>query len=290
MKKYVLVTESGSDMPVELVKQYGIKVVPMHVQFAGKSYADGEIAAEYMLECCEKNNIMPTTSASTPFDFEETYKCIREENPDAVIIHIAYAAKTTCSYQNAIIAEEGYSGIYHVDTGHVSLGLGTVVLKAARYIEKNLDVEPKDLVRKIKQIACNLKCHFIPEDLKYLKAGGRCSNAQQLAAKLLSLKPLIEMIDGKLLATKKFRGRMESVCKKVVDNFFENASIDMNEICIAISPGVSENTKRTIENSVKEHGAKKIQWFYTGCVISTHMGPGGFGIAGMGLKINTENF
>lgn len=281
MKKYVLITESGSDMPIELVNQYGIKVVPMHVQFAGKSYADGEIPAEFMLKCCEKNNIMPTTSASTPFDFEKTYKCIREENPEAVIIHIAYAAKTTCAYQNAIIAEEGYSGIYHVDTGHVSLGLGTVVLRAARYIEKNPDVEPKELIRKIKQIAGNLKCHFIPEDLKYLKAGGRCSNAQQLAAKLLNLKPLIEMMDGKLLATKKFRGRMESVCKKVVDNFFETASIDMNEICIAVSPGVSENIKRIIESLVKEHGAKKIQWFYTGCVISTHMGPGGFGIAGM---------
>ena len=281
MKKYVLITESGSDMPVELVNQYGIKVVPMHVQFAGKSYADGEIPAEFMLECCEKNNIMPTTSASTPFDFEKTYKCIRKENPDAVIIHIAYAAKTTCAYENAILAEEGYSGIYHVDTGHVSLGLGTVVLRTARYIEKNPDVEPKELLRKIKQIAGNLKCHFIQEDLKYLKAGGRCSNAQQLAAKLLNLKPLIEMMDGKLVATKKFRGRMELVCKKVVDNFFETASIDMNEICIAVSPGVSENTKRIIENLVKEHGAKEIQWFYTGCVISTHMGPGGFGIAGM---------
>jgi DegV family protein with EDD domain len=288
MKKYVLVTESGSDMPIELVNQYGIKVVPMHVQFAGKSYADGEIPAEFMLKCCEKNNIMPTTSASTPFDFEETYKYIRKENPDAIIIHIAYAAKTTCAYENAILADEGYSGIYHVDTGHVSLGLGTVVIKTARYIEKNLDVEPKELIRKIKQIAFNLKCHFIPEDLKYLKAGGRCSNAQQLAAKLLNLKPLIEMMDGKLLATKKFRGRMESVCKKVVDNFFEAASIDMDEIYIAVSPGVSENTRRTIENLVKEHGAKKIQWFHTGCVISTHMGPGGFGIAGMVLKINVN--
>jgi len=259
MKKYVLVTESGSDMPVELVNQYGIKVVPMHVQFAGKSYADGEITAEYMLEYCEKNNIMPTASASTPFDFEETYKCIREENPDAVIIHIAYAAKTTCAYENSILAEEGYSGIYHVDTGHVSLGLGTVVFKTARYIEKNPEVELEELIRRIKQISCNLKCHFVPEDLKYLKAGGRCSNAQQLAAKLLSLKPLIEMMDGKLVATKKFRGRMESVCKKVVDNFFESAPIDMNEVCIAISAGVSENTKTNIENLVKEHGAKKIQ-------------------------------
>jgi DegV family protein with EDD domain len=283
MQKYVLVTESGSDMPEELVNQYGIKVVPMHVQFDGKTYADGEIAAEYMLEHCEKRNIIPSTSASTPFDFEKKYKCIREENPDAVIIHIAYSAKTTCAYQNSIIAQEGFGSIYHVDTGHVSGGLGTVVLKAARYIEKYPDVEPEELVRIIKQISCNIKCHFIPEDLKYIKAGGRCSNAQYLGAKLLSLKPLIEMIDGKLVTTQKFRGKMESVCIKVIRNFFESASIDMNEIYLLVSPGVSEETKRTMEDLVKEYGAKKIQWFYTGCVISTHIGPGGFGIAGMAL-------
>lgn len=281
MQKYILLTESGSDLPVELVQRYGIKVVPMHIQFDGKTYADGEISVEDMLAYCVKNDILPTTSASTPFDFEETYLQIKQENPDAIIIHIAYSAKTTCAYQNSIIAEEGHSNIYHIDTGHVSGGLGTVVLKTARYLEKYPEVEPEELVTEIKKISENLKFHFIPEDLKYIKAGGRCSNAQYIGAKVLNIKPLIEMIDGKLVVTKKFKGRMELVCKKMIQNFFESATIDMKEIALAISPGVSEQTKSIIEDIVYRNGAKQILWFYTGCVISAHIGPGGFGIVGM---------
>jgi DegV family protein with EDD domain len=274
-----LLTESGSDISPELAEEYGIRIVPMYVQFEGKTYADGEISPEQILA---KKESIPTTSAPNPADFEHIYDQIRRELPNSIIIHIAYSAKTTSSYQNSIIGSIGYEDIYRVDSQQVSGGLGALVISTARYIKKFPDIEPIVLLDKIKELSKRMKFHFAVNDTYYLKAGGRCSNTQYLMTQLLNIKPLIEMQNGLLIATKKYRGKMESVSKKILADFFSSMTISLDEIYFVYSPGLGQESRKKIEEiCLHEYHVKKILWFKAGCIISTHSGPGAFGIGGI---------
>lgn len=290
MRQYVLLTESGCDLSAGLAKGYGIRVIPMYVQFNGKTYADGSISSSEMLDYAKNNGVMPTTSAPSPADFELMYRKIRSEDPDSIIIHIAYSAQTTCSYQNSVIAGAGYENIYHVDSESVSAGLGGVAIQTARYLMAHPDVEPEKLVEIISQISKSMKFHFVVQDMRYLKAGGRCSNSQYLIAQILGMKPLIEMRSGLLVAVRRYRGKIERICEKVVEDFFNSADINKDEIYLAYTYGLSGEVRTKIEQKCRAYHVNRIVWFAAGCIISTHGGPGGFAIGGLAMDDQVRIF
>lgn len=284
MNQYVLLTESGSDLSPDLAETYGIKIIPMNVQINGKTYADGDISPSEMFGCCNKSGMLPTTSAPNPTDFALMYRRIRSENPDSIIIHIAYSSQTTTSFQNSVIAEAGYENIYHIDSENVSAGLGAVAIQATRYLKSHPDVDPLELIQRIKEIAKRMKFHFVVQDLHYLKSGGRCSNAQYLTARILGIKPLIEIRNGLLVATRKYRGMMERVCEKVVEDFFNSADIDTDEIYLTYSHGLSQEIRTKIEQRCRAYHVNRILWSAAGCIISAHGGPGAFAIGGLAME------
>lgn len=281
MRQYVLVTESGSDLSPEIAEQYGIRVLPMYVQMDDDTYADGVISSADMLKRCAAEKIIPRTSAPNPDDFARLYREIREEQPDSVIVHIAYSAKTTCSYQNALLADNGFENIYHVDSEQVSASLGAVVIRTARYIQKNPDVEPEELVSWIKKTGKNTRFNFVIKDMSFLKAGGRCTNAEFLVAQMFGIKPLIEIKNGLLVATKRYRGNMEKVYKKVIEDFLKAGHYDPDEIYFACTPGISEETVDALKQVCHALHFDNVLSSLTGCIITCHGGPESFGIGGL---------
>ena len=279
MKKIVLLTESGSDMPLNLVKLHNIQVVPMHVIMGDKSYADGSIAVTEVYDYYQRTKKVPSTSATNPEEYEEIYKRVTEENPGCIIIHVGYSSKPSCSYQNSIIASEGMEKVYHADALNVTGGLAAIVLKAAQLIEKHPDIQPNDLVENIESFATKARVSFIPGDLVYLRAGGRVSNAAYLGGTLLQLKPLIEIVNGELVSTRKYRGKIGNIVEKYMKEYINKYHMDKEQIYLLYSLGLEEHIKERMEQIAKEEGFKKIIWIQTGCMISSHSGPGAIGIA-----------
>jgi len=279
MKRFVLLTESGSDMPLDLAKLHNIKVVPMHVIMGDKSYADGSIAVTEVYDYYQRTKKVPSTSATNPDEYQDAYKRITEENPGCNIIHVGYSSKPSCSYQNSMIASEGMENVYHADSLNVTGGLGAIVLKAVELIEKHPDIQPKDLVKKIESYAAKTRVSFIPGDLVYLKAGGRVSNAAYLGGTLLQLKPLIEIVDGKLVSTQKYRGKIANIVEKYMKEYINKYHMDKEQIYLLYSLGLEEQIKQHMEQIAKEEGFKKIIWIQAGCMISSHSGPGAIGMA-----------
>lgn len=281
MKKFIIVTESGTDLPLDLVELHHIHVIPMHVIMDDIDYADGSIPVTEVYDYYKRTKKIPTTSAVNPNEYACVFKKIIEENPGCTIIHIGYTSKASCTYQNALIASEDIASIYHVDSLNVTGGEAAIVLKAVELIEKYSDIEPEDLIKKIEYFVSKARVSFIPGNLEYLKAGGRLSNTAYLGASILQLKPLIEIIDGKLVATKKYRGGMRHIAEKYMNEYIDKYNMDTEQIYIIYSLGLDEQIKQYIEEIVKGKGFKKVIWIQTGCVISAHSGPGAIGIAGL---------
>lgn len=280
MKKIIILTESGADLPLDLVKLYNIEVVPMHVIMGGKSYADGSIEVTDVYDYYKRTKKIPSTSATNPDEYEGSYKKITEENPGCSILHVGYSSKPSCSYQNSIIASEGMKNVYHVDALNVSGGLAAIVLKAAELIEEYPQMLPVELIKNIESWAANTRVSFIPGDLEYLKAGGRVSNAAYLGGTLLQLKPMIEIVNGKLVSTKKYRGKISDIVEKYMKDYIDKYNMDREQIYLLYSLGLDENIKKHMYEIASEKGFKKIIWIQAGCMISAHSGPGAIGLAG----------
>ena len=97
---------------------------------------------------------------------------------------------------------------------------------------------------------------------------------------ILSIHPSIEIENGYLVAKKKYRGKMENIVPKLIEDYSIKKNLDKKEVWLLWSIGLSDKVRRAAEDKVKELGFEQFRWMQTGCVITTHVGPGSFGIVG----------
>ena len=280
MSKILLMAESGSDITPELAGQLGVFIVPMHVTFGGETRDDGTFPVTQMFEHYKATREPPRTSGCTPHDFEVAFGRALEENPGAQILYLAYSACTTCSMQSAIMTADGRKDIRIVDTKSVSAGQMAVVMRVAKALREHPEMTMDEAVAVANDAIAKVRMGFIPGDLDYLRAGGRVSNAAYLGAKILGLHPLIEIQDGKLISTKKYRGSMARVIAQMAREFPEQSGLGKGEIHLIYGDGLAEDVRHDAGRILTEKGYQIKGWVRTGCVIAAHSGPGSFGIVG----------
>lgn len=216
MTKYILTTESGSDLPQEIQDRYNIYIVPMHVTMGNETYDDGSFEVQEVFDYYNRHDILPKTSGSTPQDNTKVFQEIFDEHPDAHIIHIGYSAVTTVSFDAANIAAKDFANIHLVDAKHVSLGLTVVVKATAQFIEEHPEATPEEITAFVEDIRERTQMVFLPKTLIYLRAGGRVSNLAFYGANLLKLQPTIILENGFLVSGKKYRGSFERSLKNMI--------------------------------------------------------------------------
>lgn len=281
MRRIILTTESGADLPKELADKHQVQVVPMHIVMEGQDYLDGFLSVEEIYHYHERTKKIPSTSATNVHEYHEFFSGIRKEFPDSIIIHIGYTSKASASFQNALIAAEDFTELFLIDALNVTGGLTAVVMYAVELLEKEPTMDPVHLIEKIKSKVPKSRLAFIPGSLDFLKAGGRVSNLAYLGGALLKIKPCIELVDGKLVSTKKYRGKMSVVSEKLLRDYLAQYDIDRKQIYLIYSIGLSESIKQQMNEIAGQSGFENITWIQAGAMISTHSGPGGFGIAGL---------
>ncbi|BAK14976.1 uncharacterized protein SSIL_0553 [Solibacillus silvestris StLB046] len=281
MKRIILSTESGADLPKDLVEKHQIQVVPMHVIMDGKDYLDGKVSVEDVFQFYDRSKAIPSTAATNVHEYHDLFTNIRLKYPENIIIHIGYTSKASASFQSAVIAAEDFDDLYLIDTLNVTGGLGAVVMYAANLLEEEPEISHEYLIEKIYSIVPKTRLAFLPGSLDFLKAGGRVSNLAYIGGALLKIKPCIELKEGKLVSTRKYRGKMDSVAEKLMNDYFNEYDIDRKQLYLIYSIGLDERIKERLEEVSKENGFENVRWMQAGAMISTHAGPGGFGIAGI---------
>ena len=285
MKKIILVAETGSDVNAQLAAEYGVEIVPMHVSFDNDTLDDGAFPVEKIVDYYQTTGKLPKTSGSTPGDFEKKLDEIHEKYPEAQILYLAYSSITTCSMQSGVIASEDRDYVTIIDTKQVSGGQCNIVIKMAEILNENPDMTMEEAVAAANELIARANMCFMPDNLEFLRAGGRVSNVAFLGARILNLHPVIEILDGQLMATKKYRGKMNKVAAQLVADYAEKYDLDREECLWFIHViGFSDEVRAVVENAAKEAGFKKTRWIQAGGVITTHGGPAAFGMAGFSKK------
>ena len=283
MSSIILLAETGSDITKELAQDLNVRLVPMHVTLGDVTLDDGSFPAEDVHSYYERTGKTPTTSGSTPYDFESVLEEIFSQDPNAQVLYLAYSAVTTCSYHSCELAieEKPYANqVRLVDTKHVSVGQGAVVIATAKWLREHPEATLEEAAAKAVEIVDQTKMCFIPKNLDYLRAGGRCSNAVALVGNLLNLHPCIEIIDGRLIAGKKYRGAMSKLASALLREFSEKHGLKKDHIYFIHTPYMEESIRTVLDAEANALGFEQITWMKTGCVITCHGGPGAFGIVG----------
>lgn len=283
MKNIILVAETGSDIPKEIAKKYDIQMVPMHVTFGEETMDDGTFPSQKIVDYYKETGKLPKTSGSNPGDFE-IFNTLHEQYPDAHILYLAYSAVTTVSYQSATIMAEGRDFITLIDTKQASVGQGAIVVEVAKFLKSHPEADIDEVVDYVNDLINRAHMCFIPNNLEFLKAGGRVSNGAYIGASILHLHPTIEILDGRLVSTKKYRGNMPRTCAKLIREYSEKYNLDKEILWCIYSVGLDEEVKDAVKTQVKELGFKDVTWVLAHGVITTHGGPGAFGFAGFSKK------
>lgn len=279
MPKIVITAETGCDVTPAEAAELGVVLVPMHVTVGGKTIDDGELTSAEMLERCRQLGVLPKTSGCTPHDFQVVFDRIHAEDPEAQILHVAYSAVTTCSLASAEAAAEGRDYVATLDTRHVTIGQGLVVRELAAWLAAHPEATLDEARAHAEGVAARTRMAFLPGDLGYLRAGGRLSNVAFLGATLLKIKPVVELVDGRLVATKKLRGSMSSAAVALVDYLALHEEFDPARIVFVKSPGLPDQVAQTVEGHARDLGFERAEWYETGNVITSHCGPGALGVA-----------
>ncbi|MCR2822074.1 DegV family protein [Lederbergia panacisoli] len=283
MRRIILSTESGADLPKDLADKHAVQVVPMHIIMDEQDYLDGSLPVKDIYDYYERTKKIPYTTATNPHEYHEFFSKIKVDFPNCIIIHIGYTSKASSSFQNALIAAEKFENLYLIDALNVTGGLAAIVMYAVNMLEKEPSIDPVSLIEKIESIVPKSRLAFTPGSLEFLRAGGRVSNIAYLGGALLKIKPCIELMEGKLVSTKKYRGKMSAVAEKLMHDYLNQYNIDREQLYLLYSIGLDESIKQRMDEIAKNTGFKNVKWIQAGAMISTHAGPGGFGIAGLEL-------
>lgn len=285
--KIILVAETGSDVPADLAQELGIRLIPMHVSMGGETLDDGAFPPEEVCAYYDRTGKVPTTSGSTPYDFERVYEEIFAADPGARVLHLAYSAVTTCSYHSSELSVEDKpykQNVRILDTKHVSVGQCAVVLSVHAWLEAHPQATLDEAAAAAMAICGQTQMCFVPKNLDYLRAGGRVSNAAAMVGNLLHLHPCIEIIDGKLIAGKKYRGALTRVAPALLKEFSEKHALKKEHLYFIHTPYMEEAVRRLLDTEAAALGFRKVTWIKTGCVITCHGGAGAFGIVGVSGK------
>lgn len=268
--------DSTCDLSRELIEQYEIGIVPLYVIIDGKALRDGiDIVPEDVFAHVEGGGKNATTAAVNVEDYRSFFE---EQLKDCEgIVHFTISSEMSCCYQNACLAAQELENVFVVDSRNLSTGIGQLVLDSAEMARKGMDA--KAIFHEIDAKKEKLDVSFVINTLEYLRMGGRCSTLAALGANLLSLKPCIEVKDGKMGVGKKYRGHLDRcLVKYVKERLADVSTIDDSRIFITDS-GVSEEIYEMVRAEVEQAVPfKEIYHTRAGCTISNHCGPNCLGI------------
>ena len=245
-----IISDSTCDLSQEVLERYDIDIIPLHIVKGDEELEDGpQIDIHALYEWADKNKTTPKTSAPSIETAMNVMQPYIDEGREIICFSISSEMSTSINVirMAAVMAADG---------------------KSREEIKAGID----ELIPKV-------RASFVVDTLVYLYRGGRCNAVSALIGGALALHPMIVVKDGKMDASRKYRGKIGKVIKNYAKDLEENLK---NAIPDRVFITHSECDAKTVEE-VRDYIAslgifKEIIETRAGGVISSHCGPGTLGV------------
>lgn len=270
-----IIIDSASDIAKERADALNLDFLPLKTIFGEEEYLDGiNLSAYEFYEKLIESDVMPTTSQVSPHDFEKVYEDVKKKGDTAVVITLS--SKLSGTYQSANIALDGYEDcVTVVDSLNVCIGEQNLVLYACRLRDEGLSA--KEIAEKLEEKKSSICVIALIDTLEYLMRGGRISKTAAFAGNLLSLKPVISVVDGEVAILGKARGSKNGN-NMLMQEVEKNGGIDFSMPYGLGYTGLDDSMlQKYIKDSAVlwENETDTLPISAIGSTIGTHVGPGG---------------
>ncbi|MBO5281602.1 MAG: DegV family protein [Lachnospiraceae bacterium] len=271
-----IITDSASDIPQGLRED--LTVLPMHVYFGQEEFLDGvNLSHKQFYERLIEEEELPKTSQISPFEFEHVYEEAVAAGEQVIVITIS--SKLSGTYQSACIAAADYEGrVYVVDSLNATLGERCLVDYALRLKEQGKTAE--QIVAELERGKTRIRLLALLDTLEYLKKGGRISKSVAMVGGMLSIKPVIAVVDGEVAMVGKARGSRNG-SNLLVQEIEKAGGVDFSMPYYLGYTGLDDHLLRKyIEDSraLWEGHAEQLESTSVGGTIGTHVGPGAIAV------------
>ncbi|MCI5992522.1 MAG: DegV family protein [Clostridiales bacterium] len=274
-----LIIDSASDIPVSYAKEHGMTYLPLPVTIGEKQYLSGvDITPQAFYEILIESDCLPVTSQVSPFAFEQAFRTAIEQGDTPVAITLS--SKLSGTYQSACIAAANFGGqAFVVDSMNVSLGQAILVYYAERLIAQGISAPA--LVSELDRAKQKIKVVALLDTLEYLKKGGRISAATAVVGGILSIKPVVSVVNGEVQLIGKARGSKQG--NNLLNEMVANShGVDFSMPLTLAFSGLSDALlQKYIADSHQlwEGRVSNLPVLTIGATIGTHAGPGAIGVA-----------
>ena len=275
-----IMADSTCDLSNEVLEKYDISVAPLTINIDGKIYRDRvDIKPSEFYGMMEALPEFPTTGMPSPAEYLKIMKQAVEDG-NKEILCICMSSGTSGAYQSAVLAKdyffeenlESNVKVHVVDSKCMSHGSGWLIMKSAMMREKGASFE--EIIALNENYKKKVKHFLSVADLDHLIKSGRLTNASAFIGKILMLKPIMTMKDGKGAIVGKERG-LKRVLKHYTQEFMKRNDKEMNDFIIVGYTSdikVAENLKAKIQLDTNFTG--EIHMMQMGVSVGAHVGLG----------------
>ncbi|HOV47100.1 MAG TPA: DegV family protein [Anaerolineae bacterium] len=272
MNRVAIVTESSSNLPPEVVEEYGIHVLPLKVIWEEKVFRDGvDLSPQEFYSRLRMDHYMPTTAAFSPSEFLETFRSLAQEHE--AIVAILLSQDLTGSVEAAQIASQMAPTlpVHIVDSRTAAMAQGFIVLEAARAAAAGATAG--QVVARAQEMIPRVQFLATLETLEYLRRGGRIGTAAAFLGSMLQMKPIVGIppAHGTVVGVARPRTWKRAV-EQMLDLMGE--AVGERPVHVAVSHGDQEEEAHALAEELRRRfDVRELYITYFTAVMGAHAGP-----------------
>ena len=268
-----IIVDSTADLTPQVRER--VTVVPLTVHFGEQEFVDGvNITGYQFYEMLETSGVLPTTSQATPYAFSAAFGQAVADGEE--VIALVVSSRLSGTYQSAVIAAEDYPGKVHVvDSRNIAIGLAILTEYALRLVDEGKSAT--EIVELLNRQRERVRLMAVVDTLEYLQRGGRLSKTAAIAGGILSIKPIITLVDGEIKVLAKGRGAKQAV--SLLNQEIAKAGRDETMPALLGYTGTSAEQLHKYRQENEELWPHEVPESIVCGVVGTHAGPGAVAVA-----------
>ena len=283
-EKIALLVDSGTDVPAEIMSQYGMYMLPLQIIYKDRTYTDKvDITAEEIYQRLPQD--IPSTSLPDGETINKIFDWIKADGYEQVLaVTISSGLSGTYNVVRLMGEQRNDLDIFVLDTKNIGIGAGLQAIRAAELL--NEGVTWQELKEQLLQEVVRNKVFFNVATLEYLQKGGRIGLVASILGNALKLNPIISCNDeGIYYTVAKSRGRKKSLDKTVelVKQYIGNHK----QFRLAVAQGDALAEAKEMKTRLEQEfpQVKEIFFGQISPALVVHTGPG---LLGVGVQLLDE--
>ena len=274
--RVAVVTDSTAYLPPGLADRFGIRVVPLQVVLGGRSGAEGSEVTPTDVASALASWVPASTSRPAPADFAAVYREPLSAGASGVVsLHLSRELSGTWDSARMAADEVGSDAVRVVDSRSAAMGLGFSVLAAAAAAAEGASLE--ESYTAAVSTAERTTTLFYVDTLEHLRRGGRIGAAQALLGTALSVKPILHVLQGRIVPLEKVRTASKGVARLEA---LAAAAAGAGPVDVAVHHLAAAERARVLTERLRGRlpGLRQLYASEVGAVVGAHVGPGVLGV------------